>query len=100
LELGGVFGYSGPGIKPLVLAAIWSLRQAGIGAEILGIGGVAGADDVREYLSVGATVVQVYTALHTDMYATLDAIVSGVVDREPANGELTARSATESGVEA
>lgn len=83
LELGGVFGYSGPGIKPLVLAAIHSLRRAGVGAEILGIGGIASADDVREYLAVGATVTQVYTALHTDMYATLAAIVEGVVRHKP-----------------
>jgi hypothetical protein len=29
IELGGVHGYSGPGIKPLVLAEIYALRRQG-----------------------------------------------------------------------
>ncbi|WP_226367327.1 hypothetical protein [Pseudonocardia sp. ICBG162] len=77
LELGGVFGYSGPGIKPLVLAALWDLRRSGITIPVLGIGGVTTADDVRDYLAVGACAVQVYTALHTDMYRTLSDVVAG-----------------------
>ncbi|MEK8170508.1 hypothetical protein NKH77_15565 [Streptomyces sp. M19] len=39
-------------------------------------GGVTSGRDVIEYLQVGADVVQVYTALHTDMHATLDRIVT------------------------
>ncbi|MFJ9978732.1 beta/alpha barrel domain-containing protein [Streptomyces cyaneofuscatus] len=75
LELGGVFGYSGPGIKPLVLAAIWRLRRRGFTLPVMGCGGIASGRDVADYLRVGADVTQVYTALHTDMYATLDRIV-------------------------
>ncbi|GAA4806382.1 dihydroorotate dehydrogenase [Streptomyces ziwulingensis] len=76
LELDGVFGYSGPGIKPLVLAAIWQLRRRGIELPVLGCGGVGGGRDVADYLSVGADAVQVYTALHTDMYRTLERILT------------------------
>ncbi|MET9531228.1 dihydroorotate dehydrogenase [Streptomyces sp. NPDC006649] len=76
LELGGVFGYSGPAIKPLVLAAIWRLRRRGFELPVLGCGGVSSGQDVADYLSVGANVAQVYTALHTDMYETLDRIVT------------------------
>ncbi|WP_275560143.1 dihydroorotate dehydrogenase [Streptomyces sp. 5-6(2022)] len=76
LELNGVFGYSGPGIKPLVLAAIWQLRRRGINLPVLGCGGVGSGRDVADYLSVGATAVQVYTALHTDMYQTLERILA------------------------
>ncbi|MDT0434467.1 MULTISPECIES: dihydroorotate dehydrogenase [Streptomyces] len=76
LELNGVFGYSGPGLKPLVLAAIWQLRKRGVELPILGGGGVTGGRDVADYLNVGATVAQVYTALHTDMYETLERIVA------------------------
>ncbi|MEU8550045.1 dihydroorotate dehydrogenase [Streptomyces roseoverticillatus] len=76
LELGGAFGYSGPGIKPLVLAAIWRLRARGFGLPVLGCGGVASGRDVADYLAVGAEAVQVYTALHTDMHATLHRIVT------------------------
>lgn len=76
LELNGVFGYSGPGIKPLVLAAVWQLRKSGVHLPILGCGGVSGGRDVADYLSVGANVAQVYTALHTDMYQTLERILA------------------------
>ncbi|MER6016186.1 dihydroorotate dehydrogenase [Streptomyces bluensis] len=76
LELNGVFGYSGPGIKPLVLAAIWQLRRRGIDLPVLGCGGVGGGRDVADYLSVGANAAQVYTALHTDMYQTLERILA------------------------
>ncbi|MFF8958105.1 dihydroorotate dehydrogenase [Streptomyces sp. NPDC014894] len=76
LELGGVFGYSGPGIKPLVLASLWSLRRAGFTLPVLGSGGVQSGRDVHDYLRVGAVAAQVYSALHTDMYATLARIVA------------------------
>ncbi|WP_369392688.1 dihydroorotate dehydrogenase [Streptomyces sp. CG1] len=76
LELGGVFGYSGPGIKPLVLAAVWRLRRHGFDLPVLGCGGISSGRDVADYLRVGANATQVYTALHTDMYATLDRIVT------------------------
>ncbi|GAA2247853.1 dihydroorotate dehydrogenase [Streptomyces amakusaensis] len=76
LELGGVYGYSGPGIKPLVLAAIWRLRRHRFTLPIMGVGGIASGRDVADYLQVGADATQVYTALHTDMYTTLDRIVT------------------------
>ncbi|WP_189059420.1 dihydroorotate dehydrogenase [Longimycelium tulufanense] len=78
VRLGGAFGYSGAGIKPLVLAEIFALRQRGVEAPILGGGGVQHASDVVEYLSVGANVVQVYTALHKNMHETFAAIQNGV----------------------
>jgi dihydroorotate dehydrogenase (fumarate)/dihydroorotate dehydrogenase (NAD+) catalytic subunit len=80
LELDGVFGYSGPGLKPLVLAAIWQLRKRGIDLPVMGCGGVSSGRDVADYLSVGANVAQVYTALHTDMYQTLERIVAETRD--------------------
>lgn len=76
LELGGVFGYSGPGIKPLVLAALWHLRRADFPLPVLATGGVQSGRDVHDYLRLGAVVAQVYSALHTDMYATLARIVA------------------------
>ncbi|MFF9118721.1 dihydroorotate dehydrogenase [Streptomyces massasporeus] len=80
LELNGVFGYSGPGLKPLVLAAIWQLRKRGIDLPVMGCGGVGSGRDVADYLSVGANVAQVYTALHTDMYKTLERILAETRD--------------------
>lgn len=80
-ELGGVFGYSGPGLRPLVVAAIWRLRQKGHQLPISSSGGVTAGIDVHEYLNAGADTVQVYTALHTRMIETLQGIVSGYTER-------------------
>lgn len=74
VQLGGVYGYSGPGIKPLVLAEIYELRRSGTTLPVMGGGGVQGVHDVVEYLSVGADVVQIYTALHKNMHDTFAAI--------------------------
>jgi dihydroorotate dehydrogenase (fumarate)/dihydroorotate dehydrogenase (NAD+) catalytic subunit len=67
-------GYSGPGIKPVVLYAIRCLRRSGIECPILGIGGICSAADVIEYLQAGAAVVQIYTALVYQGKRLLDSI--------------------------
>lgn len=63
LLTGGVAGYSGPGIKPIVLHSIYCLREAGLQCPILGIGGVENAHDVLDYIHLGASAVQMHTAL-------------------------------------
>lgn len=73
--LGGICGYSGPGIKPLVLAAIFGLRQRGVRVPIMGSGGVQNGLDVHEFMLAGAETVQVYSALHQDMFSTLQRII-------------------------
>ncbi|WP_438484723.1 dihydroorotate dehydrogenase [Streptomyces sp. S186] len=85
LRLGGVFGYSGPGIKPLVLASLWKLRRAGFPLPLLASGGVQSGRDVHDYLRVGAVAAQVYTALHTDMSSTLTRIVAETTGSEHAD---------------
>lgn len=58
-------GLSGPAIKPITLRLVWETFRA-VNAPILGLGGVETAADVLEYLSVGATCVQVGTASFAD----------------------------------
>lgn len=58
-------GLSGPAIKPITLRLVWETRKA-IRSPIIGLGGIETADDVLEYLSVGASAVQVGTASFTD----------------------------------
>ena len=58
-------GLSGPAIKPITLRLVWETRKA-VRSPIIGLGGVETADDVLEYLSVGASAVQVGTASFTD----------------------------------
>jgi dihydroorotate dehydrogenase (NAD+) catalytic subunit len=54
-------GLSGPAIRPITLRLVWEAGKA-VRIPIIGLGGIETVDDVLEYLSVGAAVVQVGTA--------------------------------------
>jgi dihydroorotate dehydrogenase (NAD+) catalytic subunit len=58
-------GLSGPAIKPITLRLVWEARKA-VKIPIIGLGGVESADDVLEYIAVGASAVQVGTASFAD----------------------------------
>ena len=58
-------GLSGPAIKPITLRLVWETFRA-VKAPIIGLGGIESVADVLDYLSVGATCVQVGTASFTD----------------------------------
>ena len=62
---GGGGGLSGPAVKPVALHAVYHARAA-TGLPIIGMGGVAGAQDVSEFLAAGATLVGIGTALFRD----------------------------------
>jgi len=54
-------GYSGPGIKPIAVHAIWNLHKHFPEIPIIGVGGISTAEDVLEFLMAGASLVQVGT---------------------------------------
>jgi dihydroorotate dehydrogenase (NAD+) catalytic subunit len=58
-------GLSGPAIKPITLRLVWEARKA-VKIPIIGLGGVETVEDVLEYLTVGASAVQVGTASFAD----------------------------------
>ena len=58
-------GLSGPAIKPLALAKVWEVVQA-VDIPVIGMGGITRPADAIEFLLVGATAVQVGTALFAD----------------------------------
>jgi dihydroorotate dehydrogenase (NAD+) catalytic subunit len=62
-------GLSGPAIKPITLRLVWETKKA-VRSPIIGLGGVETVEDVLEYLSVGASAVQVGTASFTDPRAS------------------------------
>jgi dihydroorotate dehydrogenase (NAD+) catalytic subunit len=62
-------GLSGPAIKPITLRLVWEVRKS-VEIPIIGLGGVEKVEDVLEYLSVGATAVQVGTASFANPQAT------------------------------
>ncbi|HKM83017.1 MAG TPA: dihydroorotate dehydrogenase [Candidatus Acidoferrum sp.] len=62
-------GLSGPAIKPITLRLVWEARKA-VNIPIVGLGGVETAEDVLDYLYVGASAVQVGTASFADPRAS------------------------------
>jgi len=66
-RLGGVRGgVSGPAIKPLAIRAVADVHAAHPEIPIIGVGGIATADDIAEYAIVGASAIQVGTATLAD----------------------------------
>lgn len=67
-----VGGLSGPAIKPVALRCVHQVCQA-VDVPVIGIGGIASAEDALEFIMVGAHAVQVGTAnfLRPDFAFTL-----------------------------
>ena len=57
----GYAGYSGPAIKPIALRCVKQIADA-VNIPIIGIGGIANAEDVFDFLVAGASAVQIGTA--------------------------------------
>jgi dihydroorotate dehydrogenase (NAD+) catalytic subunit len=60
-----VGGLSGPAIRPIAVRMVYECRQA-VRIPIIGMGGIAEARDVLEFMIAGATAVQVGTANFVD----------------------------------
>jgi dihydroorotate dehydrogenase (NAD+) catalytic subunit len=58
----GSGGLSGPALKPVALAAVWTCASS-CGLPIVGVGGVLTGRDARDLLDAGATAIQVGTGL-------------------------------------
>lgn len=64
-KLGNASGFawmSGPAIKNVALATIYTIKNAEPSLTVIGVGGVASADDVLEFLLAGASAVQMVSA--------------------------------------
>ena len=62
-----VGGLSGPAIRPIAVRMVYECRQA-VKIPIIGMGGIASAEDVLEFLIAGASAVQVGTANFVDPF--------------------------------
>ena len=71
-----VGGLSGPAIKPVALRMVWQVARA-VSIPVIGIGGIATAEDALEFLIAGATAIQVGTANFYQPTAT-EEIVTGL----------------------
>jgi dihydroorotate dehydrogenase (NAD+) catalytic subunit len=59
-------GLTGPAIKPIALAMVDAVYNSPCKLPIIGIGGISNAEDMIEFLLVGAVAVQVGTALFVE----------------------------------
>lgn len=69
-------GLSGPAIKPVALRMVWQAAGA-VSIPVVGIGGIMTAEDALEFLTVGASAVQVGTANLVDPSASVR-IIEGI----------------------
>jgi dihydroorotate dehydrogenase (NAD+) catalytic subunit len=62
-----VGGLSGPAIRPIAVRMVYECRRA-VKIPVIGMGGIATASDVLEFLIAGATAVQIGTANFVDPF--------------------------------
>jgi dihydroorotate dehydrogenase (NAD+) catalytic subunit len=64
----GAGGYSGPALRPIALACIYACTQV-VDVPVVGMGGIGSVDDVRDFVSAGASAVALGTSLFADPWA-------------------------------
>lgn len=69
-------GMSGPAVKPIAVRMVYQVAQA-VSLPIIGMGGIATAEDALEFIMAGATAVSVGTANFFNPYATVE-IAEGI----------------------
>lgn len=74
----GAGGVSGTALRPVGVLATWKIRKA-LTVPILGIGGIATADDALQYLLAGASLVGMGTAMLRDPRAP-ERVVRGLAE--------------------
>ena len=69
-------GMSGPAVKPIAVRMVYQVANA-VKVPLVGMGGIATAEDALEFIMAGATMVSVGTANFYNPYATLE-VVEGI----------------------
>ena len=69
-------GMSGPAVKPVAVRMVYQVTNA-VSLPVIGMGGIATAEDALEFIMAGATAVSVGTANFYNPYATVE-IADGI----------------------
>jgi len=69
-------GLSGPAIKPVAVRMVYQVAQA-VNIPIIGMGGIANAEDALEFIMAGATAVSVGAMNFVNPYTTVE-VVEGI----------------------
>ncbi len=72
-------GYSGPGIKPIGLRAVYDVRKE-MNIPIIGVGGILTWKDAVEYILAGANAVQIGSGIYYRGLNIFKEILSGIED--------------------
>ena len=79
----GTGGLSGPAVRPVGVACVYRVSRA-VSIPVIGLGGIARADDALQYLLAGASAVQVGTALFSRPETPLEVLsdIRAFMERE------------------
>ncbi|MBR6470011.1 MAG: dihydroorotate dehydrogenase [Lachnospiraceae bacterium] len=77
-------GLSGPAIKPVAVRMVYQAAQA-VKIPIIGMGGIANAEDALEFIMAGATAVAVGAMNFHDPYTTIK-VIDGIYEYMEKNG--------------
>ena len=77
-------GVSGPAIRPIAVRMVYQVAKA-VKLPIIGMGGIASAEDAIEFIMAGATAVSVGTANFRNPSVTLD-VIKGIEEFMKAQG--------------
>lgn len=77
-------GLSGPAIKPVAVRMVYQVANA-VNIPIIGMGGIASAEDALEFIMAGATMVAVGTANFNDPMTTIK-VIEGIQSFVKKNG--------------
>ena len=69
----GTGGLSGPAIRPIAVRMVYEVARA-VALPIIGIGGIASANDALEFIIAGAAAIQIGTANYYDPQVTIKTI--------------------------
>jgi dihydroorotate dehydrogenase (NAD+) catalytic subunit len=81
----GTGGLSGPAIRPIAVRMTWQVARA-VKIPVIGIGGIASAQDALEFLIAGARAVQIGTANFVDP-GVYERVLAGLEDYLRRHGE-------------
>ena len=84
-----VGGLSGPAIRPIAVRMVHQCRQA-VKIPIMGMGGIASADDVVEFMIAGADAVQIGTANFVDPFIW-SKLLKGLTEYLQRHGHVSVR---------
>ncbi|HYB78120.1 MAG TPA: dihydroorotate dehydrogenase [Thermoplasmata archaeon] len=73
----GIGGLSGPAIKPVGLACVWQIFEK-VSIPVIGVGGIATAEDALEYIMAGARAVEVGTQVTFDRIGVFGKLSDGL----------------------